>query len=179
MTCLTRSRACRAAALAAVLLPGVILLPPLAGASGDGGGATGTESVVAASWGATASVTSMSFTSATVQTSDVTNTGTVGLTAESFVVSVSEPTSGSPTFGVFACSVAWVSTTCSGGSGTQLGGSLSANSTTTVTSTVALATGAVEYLQVEPTAVTSSTTVTLSPHISSPSQVRAAVVTDQ
>src|SRR5665213_2992896 len=179
MKCLTCSTACRTAATAAVLLLGVVLLPPIAGASGLGARAQGTEAVTSANWGATASVTSMTFTSNTFQTSNVTNTGNVALVAESFIVTISKPLFGAPTFKVFRCTVPWVTNKCSGGAGTQIGGTLAANSTTTITSALALAVGAVEYLQVEPATVFVSTTVTLSPHIVAPSQLRAAVHTNQ
>ena len=179
MKCLTRSTACRTAATTAVLLLGVALLPPIAGASGLGGRAQGIEAVTSATWGATASVTSMTFTTNTSQTSDVTNTGDVDLVAESFVVTVSNTAIGNPKFKVFRCAVPWVATKCSGGAGTQIGGTLASNSTTTITSVLALAVGVVEYLQVEPANVPRSTTVTISPRIAAPSQVRAAVHTNQ
>lgn len=179
MKCRTRSRACRTAAPAAVLLLGVVLLPPFAGASGVKGAVAQTESVAAASWGATASVTSMTFTTSTFQTSNVTNTGTVALVAESYLVTISKPASGTPTFKVFTCAVAWVSTKCSGGSGTQVGGTLASNSSTTITLTAALAVGTVEYLQIEPTSVVASTVVTISPRVAAPSQVRVGVATNQ
>ena len=155
------------------------LLPPIAGASGLGGRAQGTEAVTSANWGATASVTSMTFTTNTVQTSNVTNTGNVALVAESFVVTISNPAFGAPTFKVFRCAVPWVATKCSGGAGTQIGGTLAANSTTTITSVLALAVGAVEYLKVKPATIFASTTVALSPQIAAPGQVRVAVHTSQ
>ena len=176
---LTHSRACRTAAVAAVLLLGVGLVPPIAAAAGVGGRVTGTEAVTAGTWGATASVTSMVFTSSTVQTSKITNSGTIALTAQSYTVTVSTPASGSPTFKVFQCGVAWVGNLCSGLAGTQVGGTLAKGSSTTVTSTTALAPAAAVYLQVEPTGVTSSTTVTVTPKVTSPGQLRAAVKTNQ
>jgi len=179
MKCLTCSTACRTAATAAVLLLGVVLLPPIAGASGLGARAQGTEAVTSANWGATASVTSMTFTSNTFRTSNVTNTGIVALVAESFVVTISKPLIGAPTFKVFRCTVPWAANKCFSGAGTQIGATLVANSTTTITSARALAVDAVEYLQVEPATATASTTVTLSPQIAAPSQVRAAVHTNQ
>ncbi len=165
--------------MAAVLLLGVALVPPLAGAAGMGGKTTGSESVTAAKWGVTASVTSMTFTSSTDQTSNVTNSGTVALAAQSYSVTVSKPIIFSPTFKIFECAVAWVSGTCSGGAGTQIGGTIPSNATTLITSTTAMAVGAVVYLQVEPTLVFFSTTVTISTQVAAPSQVRAAVVTNQ
>ena len=175
----THRRACRTAALAAVLLLGVGLLPTIASATGISGTAHGSESVTAGTWGATASVTSMVFTTSSYQTSAVTNSGSIVLVAQSYSVSVSKPASGVPTFKVFRCAVAWVSTKCARGAGTQVGGTLAANSVTTITSTTTLAVGSAVYLQVEPAGVTSSTTVTLSPRVSSPTQLRAAVKTNQ
>ena len=176
---LTHRRACRTAATAAVLLLAVGPVPALASAAGIGGRATGTGSVTVGTWGVTASVTSMVFTTNTYQTSTVANAGSIALTAQSYSVTVSKPASGAPTFKVFRCAVAWVSTKCSGGAGTQVGGTLAANSTTTITSTTALAAGAAVYLQVEPATVTVSTTVTLSPRVTSPTQLRAALKTNQ
>ena len=175
----THHRACRTAALAAVLLLGVGLAPQSASAAGIGGRSSGTESVTAGTWGVTATVTSMVFTTNTFQTSTVTNSGSIALTAQSYAVTISKPAAGAPTFKVFQCAVAWVATKCSGGAGTQVGGTLAANSTTTITSTTALAVGASVYLQVQPTSVTSSTTVNLSPKVTSPTQLRAAVKTNQ
>ena len=175
----THSRACRTVAPAAVLLLGVGLVPPIASAAGLGGKATGNESVTAGTWGATASVTTMTFTSNTFQTSTVTNSGSIALSAQSYSVTVSNPVSGSPTIKVFQCAVAWVATKCSGTAGTQVGTTLAKNSTTTITSTTALAAAASVFLQVEPVGVTSSTTVTISPRVTSPTQLRAAVKTSQ
>jgi hypothetical protein len=179
MHSLTHTRACRTAATAAVLLLGVGLVPPIASAAGIGGRATGAEAVTVGTWGATASVTSMVFTTNTYQTSKITNTGSITLSAQSYSVTVSNPASGSPTFKVYQCTVAWVGNLCSGGTGTQVGTTLSKNSTTTITSTTALAAAAAVYLQVEPTSVTASTTLTLSTKVTSPAQLRAAVKTNQ
>jgi hypothetical protein len=175
----THRNAGRTAALAAVLLCGVALVPPIAGAAGLGGTAVGNESVTAAKWGVTASVTTMTFTTTADQTSTVTNNGTVALVAESYSVTVSNPTGGSPTFKVFQCAVAWSGNLCSGTAGTQVGGTLAKNSTTTITSTTAMAVSGLLYLQVEPTGVTASTVVTISTKIAAPSQLRAAVKTNQ
>jgi len=172
-------RGSRTAALAAVLLVGLGVVPPIASAAGISGRATGGSSVTVGTWGATASVTSMVFTTSTDQTSTVTNSGSIALVAQSYSVTVSTPPSGTPTFKVFQCAVAWRATRCSGRTGTQVGGTLVANSTTTITSTTTLASGAAAYLQVEPTGVLTSTTVTLSPRVTSPTQLRAAVTTNQ
>jgi hypothetical protein len=53
--------------------------PSIASAAGIGGKATGSESVTVGTWGATASVTSMVFTTNTDQTATVTNTGSIAV----------------------------------------------------------------------------------------------------
>jgi hypothetical protein len=179
MSCFIHIRACRTAATAAVLLLGVAFLPPIASAAGLGARATGSGSVTVGKWGTTASVTSMVFTTTTDQASTVTNTGSIALSAESFSVTVSTPALGSSRFNLFECPVAWVGNLCSGGPGTQLGPRLRSGTTTVVTSTTALAVGSAIYLQVEPTRVSSSTTVTISSEVMSPSQLRAAIRTNQ
>jgi hypothetical protein len=92
---------------------------------------------------------------------------------------VSTPTRGAPTFKVFECTSAWVANRCAGGAGTQVGGTLARGTTTTVTAAVALNPAAVLYLQVEPTGVIASTTVTITTLVTAPTQVRAAVKTNQ
>jgi hypothetical protein len=124
--------------------------------------ADGTESVTSGIWAATLSATSLTFTTNTKQTS-----------------TVSKPASGSPTFKIFVCAVPWSGGTCSGGLGTAVGGTFSKNTTTTVNSAVVPALAGAVYLQVEPTAVTSSTTVTLGTSIKSTTQLRAAIRTNQ
>ncbi len=166
--------------MAAVLLLGASGLPSGAAAAGVAkASVAGSESVTSGKWTATASTTSMTFTTTTNQTSTVTNTGTIALSAISYKVTVSTPASGSPTFTLFTCAVAWVSNKCSGAAGTQVGGTFAKTSTTTVTSTTVPPLSGSVYLQVEPAAVTSSVTVTLGTSISSPSQLRAAVKTNQ
>lgn len=108
------------------------------------------------------------FTANTDQTSTITNTGTIAHSAITYRITVSNPSSGSPTFTIYVCTVAWFSNRCSGGSGTQVGGTFTKNLTTTVTSSVVPALGGSIYLQVEPAAVTSSTTVTLAALVTSP-----------
>ena len=177
-----RGNAGRTAAAAAVLLlAGVMVLatPLSAGAANHKGTAVGSEAVVSGTWKATAATTSMTFTTNTFQTSKITNTGTIALSAISYKVTISNPASGTPTFKVFACAVAWVSNLCSGGAGTQAGATLAKNTTTTVSSTVVPAVAANVYLQVEPASVTSSVTVTLGTSIAAPAQLRAAVKTNQ
>ena len=165
--------------MATVLLLGVALVPPIASAAGFNGKSTGSASVAAGTWGAKASVTSMVFTTNTFQTSTITNSGTVALSAESYSVTVSKPVSGTPTFKVFQCGTTWVSNLCSGGAGTQVGGTLAANSTTIISSSTALAAAGTLFLQVQPTLNTASTTVTLAPSVTSPNQLRAAVKANQ
>ncbi len=175
---ITHRRACRTAATAAVLLLGVGLVPSIASAAGIGGAATGTEAVTVGTWGATASVTSMTFTTNTDQTSVVTNTGSIALSAQSYVVTISRPAGRLPRFRVYECAVPWVGTSCSGGTGTPVGGVLPSNATTTITSTTALAAAGSVYLLVRPIRVSRATTVTLTPQVTSPSQLRAAVQTN-
>jgi len=172
-------RASRTVATATVLLCLAVCLPTPAGALNNRGTAAKSEAVASGSWTATAATTSMTFTGNTDQTSTITNTGTVALSAISYKVTISTPSSGSPTFKVYACAVAWATNLCSGGAGTQAGGSLAKGSTTTVSSTVVPPIGGKVYLQVEPAGVTSSTTVTLGTSITSPTQLRAAVKTNQ
>ena len=179
MSCFIHFRVCRAAATAAVLLLGVALLPPIASASGLGAHAKGSESVTAGTWGTTESVSTMTFTGETDQTSTVTNSGSIALSAESFSVTISRPTFFLSLFTIYECAVPWVGNECSGGAGTQLGGTLESNSTTVVTSTAALAVGSSLYLQVEPELVFTSTTVTFSSEVTSPTQLRAAIKTNQ
>lgn len=112
----------------------------------------------------------MTFTTNPFQTPNVTNTGAGGATAESFLETVSTPASGAPSVKVSTCAVVWVATMCSGGAGTQFGGTLAAKSSTTITFAVALAGGVVQYLKVEPAAVTVSGTVTVSPRIAAPTR---------
>ena len=69
-------RAGRAVATATALLLGVALVPPVAGAVPIRGVAVGSESVTSGTWGVRASVTTMTFTNNTYQTSNATNTGT-------------------------------------------------------------------------------------------------------
>ena len=169
----------RTVALATVLLCVGLATSVPAGAASNTGIATGSEAITSGTWAAVAATTSMTFTTNTNQTSKITNTGTIALSAISYKVTVSNPASGSPTFKVFACAVAWASNLCSGGAGTQAGGTLAKNSTTTVSSTVVPAVGGAVYLQIEPASVTSSVTVTLGTSITSPTQLRAAVKTNQ
>jgi hypothetical protein len=169
----------RTAATAAVLLCIVLTLPAAAAAASNKGTAQGGGSLTAGRWAATAATTSMTFTASTNQASTITNTGTIALSAISYKVTISNPVSGSPTFKVYACGVAWVSNLCSGGAGTQAGGTLAKSSTTTVSSIVVPVVGGKVYLQVEPASVTSSVTVTLGTSITSPAQLRAAIRTNQ
>jgi len=75
--------------------------------------------------------------------------------------------------------MAWVATKCSGSAGTRVGGMFAANSSTTITSTTSLAPWAAAYLKVEAKRVTSPTTVTLTPEVTSPTQLRTTVDTGQ
>jgi hypothetical protein len=174
-----RRRAGRKAAVAAIALVTALALPTVAGAAGVRARSTGTSTVSAGTWGVAATVTSMTFTTNTAQTSTVTNIGTVALTAHSYSVTISKPPGRAPTFNVYRCPVAWVSTTCPGGAGTQIGGTLSANSTTTISTTTALAPGASIYLEVQPSGVRRATTVSITPQVTAPSQIRVPVQSNQ
>ena len=162
-----------------VLIAGMGTLPAIVGAAGVGARATGISSLSVGTWGAKASLTSMTFTSNSVQTLTVTNIGTIALSARSYSVTISKPAGKAPTFTFFRCAVAWVSTTCSRGAGNQIGGTLAAGSTTMITSTAPLAPGASMYLQVAPSGVKRATTVTIVPQISSPAELRDPVQSDQ
>lgn len=165
--------------VAVVVLLGALAVPAIAGAAGLRARATGAPAMVAGTWGVTASVTSMTFTTNTDQTSTVTNVGTVSLSAQSYSVAISRPTGRAPTFRVFRCPVAWVFTTCPGGAGVQIGGTLSANTTTVITSTATMAPGVTAYLEVQPSGVRRATTVTITPQVTAPSQLRAPVQSNQ
>jgi len=170
----------RTAAVATVLVLMAAAGSGRAGAAGVvKGTAKGTESVSSGKWAATLSATSLTFTTNAYRTSTATNTGTIALVGISYKVTVSNPVSGSPTFKLFVCAVAWSGGTCSGGPGTLVGGPFPKNSTTTVNSAVVPPLAGAVFLQVEPASVTSSTTVTLGTSIKSATQLRAAVNTNQ
>jgi len=177
---LIRLNACRTAAIAAVLLLGVGLVPSPAGAARIGGKTTGTESISSATWGATASVTSMTFTSRTSQYSTVTNSGDVALVAESFLVTVSNPGPPTPTFTIYACTSPWTGRRCNGGFGTQIGGPFATGTSTTVSAAFPIVVGGSIYLKVRPSmGGIQATTVTVMPEVTAPSQVQAPVTTNQ
>jgi len=176
----TNRRVRRTAATAVILALGVGLVPPIASAAGLGGRATGGGAVATGTWGATASVTSMTFTSNTAQTTTVANTGSVALGAESYSVTLTKPFFFTPTVSLFECPVPWERGACPGGTGTRIGGTLVAPTTTTITSTTPLAVGSSTYLQVEPTGVFFlPMTVTLTPEVTSPAQLRAPIRTNR
>jgi hypothetical protein len=172
--------ACRTAAATAVLLLVVLAVPSRAEAVGVvKAKAAKTESVTSGKWLATVSPTTLTFTTNTAQTSTVANTGTIALTAISYKVTISNPATGSPTFTLFVCPVAWSGGTCSGGTGTQIGTTYAHNSTVTVSSAVVPAVGGNAFLQATPAGVTSSVSMTLGTSISSATQLRAAIKTNQ
>jgi hypothetical protein len=164
----------------AVLLAVGLTAPCPAGAAAKVSGvASRAEAVSTGTWAATASTTSMAFATNADQLSTVSNTGTIALSAISYKVTVSNPSSGAPTFTLWTCAVAWVSNKCSGGAGTQVGGTFAKNSTTTVASTQVPTLSGSVYLQVQPATVTSPVTVTLGTSITSPTQLRASIKTSQ
>ena len=124
-------------------------------------------------------MTTLAFSSNVDQVVVVTNTGSIALTARTYAVTISKPKGKAPAFKVFRCAVAWVSNRCSGGAGTQIGGTLNANATTSIISTAPLTPGASMYLQVEPSGVTATTTVQIVPQVTAPSQLRAPIQTNQ
>jgi len=174
-----RGRTGRKTAVVATALLATLAFPAVAGAAGLRARATGNSSVAAVNWGVVASVTSMTFTTNTDQTSTITNTGTVALSAQSYTVTISQPKGRAPTFTVYRCPVPWVASTCPGGTATQIGGTLTANSTTILTSVAAMDPGASIYLEVQPSGVRRATTVTIMPQVTAPSQLRAPVRSNQ
>lgn len=152
---------------------------PSAFAGSSKGTATGVESVSSGSWGASASPSSLSFAASGSQTSTLTDTGSVALAAVTYTVTISKPSTGTPTFTLYVCPVAWSSGKCQGGSGTQIGSTYQANAQAQATSVVVPGVGSSYYLQATGSSVKSTTTMTLSLAVSSPSQLRAAVSTNQ
>ncbi len=166
--------------VSAVLVFAALALPSSAGAAGKAAASVvGSESVTSGTWGATVSPATLTFTTNTAQTATVTNTGTLALVGIGYTVTISKPTGGSPTFTLYACAVAWSGGKCSGGTGTKVGTSYSKNTSTPVTSTVVPAVGGSVYLQATPTGVSSSVSMTLATTVTSASQLRARVVTNQ
>ncbi len=170
----------RTVATATVLLLAAVV-PAGAAAAGSvhHASAGGTEAVTSGVWAATAAPASLTFTDDTPQTSMVTNTGTVSLTGIGYDVTVSNPASGTPSFDVYVCPVAWSGGTCSGGAGTPVGGTFVSGSSTSVSSGVVPALGGHVYLEAVPSSVTSSVTVTLGTSIDPATQLRAPQVTNQ
>lgn len=169
-----RSGASRAAAAAAALLCFTLAFPSIAGAANTGTG-IGTETVASGSWGATLSATAFTFTSRTDQNATVTNSGSLALTGISYQVTIGK--AAGERFALYVCTTAWVATRCGGGSGTQVGGTLSTGTTTTVTSTVVPPLAGHVYLQLEPSGPARTVTVTMATEITS-SQLRATVTTN-
>ncbi len=166
----------RTVATATVLLLTAFALPTVAGADSTVG--AGLEAVTSGSWAATASPASLTFTSDATQSSVVANVGTLGLSAVSFEMTISLPATGAPTFTVFVCDVPWSSGSCAGGPGTEVGGTFSAGTTTTATTSVVPPLGGSVDLLVVPTSVVSSVTVTLGTSIDA-AQLRSPLTTNQ
>ena len=170
----------RIAVSAAVLLFGALTLPGTAAATAKAAASVaGSESVTSATWGAKATASVLTFTTNVAQTSTVANTGTIALSGVGYTVTISNPTSGSPSFTLYACATAWSGGKCGGGTGTKVGTTYAKNTTTPVTSTVVPAVGGSVYLQATPSGVTSSVSMTLVTTITSAGQLRARVVTNQ
>lgn len=178
-TSLPRRIVDRVAAGVVILTVAVSATPTAASATVARAGVVASSSLTSAKWGATVTPTPLTFTAAASQSATVTNVGTVALVGIGYKVTISNPTTGSPTFTLHVCSVAWSSGKCSGGSGTPVGGAFTKNSTANVTSTVVPPVGGSAYLQATAASVGSSVTMTLATSISSSTQLRAHLATNQ
>ena len=178
---MTHLRTCASmtVALAAVLLCMALTVPSTAGATSTRGITGGNEAVSSGTWAAMAATTAMTFTTNTDQTSTVANTGTIALSAISYKVTISNPTSGLSHLqdlrlrgGLGVQQVQW---RCGNAGRWNPGQELDHHGE--------LDGGAAAqrhaYLQVEPASITSTVTVTLATLILSPSQLRAAIKTNQ
>jgi hypothetical protein len=158
------------------------------GASGSSlvkGKTTGTEQLTSSAFGASAGPTSFTWNLiGGSQTSTVSNTGTVALSAITYTVTVSSGI-GLTTFTLAVCTVAWSGGLCGGGAGTAIGGTYAIGSTTHVNSSVVPPVGGDVYLKATASGVTvTSITMSLSLAVTGSStpastQVRAAVTTNQ
>ena len=169
----------RVAAGAVILTVAVGAAPNAASATGARAGVVASSSLTSAKWGATVTPTPLTFAAAASQSATVTNVGTIALVGIGYKVTISNPTTGSPTFTLHVCAVAWSSGKCSGGSGTPVGGTFAKNTTTNVTSSVVPPVEGSLYLEATAASVGSSVTMTLATSISSSTQLRARLATNQ
>ncbi|HLN17044.1 MAG TPA: hypothetical protein VK277_09885 [Acidimicrobiales bacterium] len=166
----------------AILALAVVAAPIAAGgASKLTGVATGSEQVTSGTWGASASPTSFSFNSNTEMTSTVANTGTIAITQISYTVTISTPAGGNPRLTLFVCTVPWNASHKCTGTQAQIGGTYTKGTVTTSPSNEVPAVGGDVYLQATSAAVKAGTTVTmtLSLAVSSATQIRAPITTNQ
>ncbi|HXX90907.1 MAG TPA: hypothetical protein VEI83_11880 [Acidimicrobiales bacterium] len=163
-----------------MLLAG-ILAPDVASAALDHGTARGTEAAASAAWGAAPSPATLTWGlgSAARQTATVANTGGVALTAMTYKVVMSNGLTLS-TWSLAACATPWVAGLCNGGTGSAVGGTYRAGTTTTVTSTLVPPVGGSSYLQATASSVPALTvTMTLTITVAGRSQTRTPVVTNR
>jgi len=172
----------RIVAVAAIVLFATVLTPDGAGAQPNRGAVQSTETVTSGTWGASASPTAWTWTSggASRQTTVVTSTGSIALTQVTYQVTISAGP-GATTFTLEACARPWNGGGhCPSGGATSIGGTYAIGSITTVGSSFVPALGGVIYLQATASgAVTTTITMTLQLSVTSPSQLRAGIITSQ
>jgi len=177
-----RHRARAAAVTTAAALLSLLVAPVGAVAAPNRGVGSGAETVSSGTWGASASPATPTWTTGQGgrKLSTETNTGTLALSALTYKVTISSG-SGTTTFTLAACPVAWDGGgNCPGGGSTTIGGTYTIGSTTTVSSTDVPNVGGALYLKATASNnVTSAITMTLQLSVTSPSQLRAPVVTNQ
>lgn len=175
-------RARTTAATAAVVLLLTLLNPGAAGALTLHANVLGSETVTSGSWGAVAAPTTMTWTTGggTNQTTTVTNTGNIALTGLTYEVTVSAG-AGATSFTLQACTRQWnKGGHCPGHTETAIGGSYALSSVTTVnSSSVPAPAGAIYVEAIASGAVTTTVTMTLQISVTSITEVRAPIVTDQ
>jgi hypothetical protein len=168
--------------MAAVVLLSALYNPGDAEAQTLRGWVSNTERVASSSWGAAATPATLTWTNGggARHTTTVTNTGTIVLTGVTYKVIVSAGT-GTIRFTLKACARPWNSGgTCPGGGATTIGGPYALGSVTTVNSSFVPPLGGVIYLQATASrAVTTTITMTLQISVTSSTQVRARIVTNQ
>ncbi|HTZ10719.1 MAG TPA: hypothetical protein VMB72_16720 [Acidimicrobiales bacterium] len=173
------------ATIVVALLAALVVAPATAVGGVLKGTAAGTESVSSGSWGASVAPTSLTWTSNSSQTATVTNTGTIALVQLTYQITVTfDAAKDNPVLTLAVCTSAWSGGKCNGGAGTNIpaNGNYDVNGTTTETSTVVPPLSGHVYLQ----ATSSGTfrqsqplTMAFVPEVAGPSQLRAAVKTDQ
>jgi hypothetical protein len=169
-------------AVATVALLTTVLMPGEAGALPNRGATHGPETVTTGTWGAAASPSTLTWAVAGSrrQTTTVTNTGTVALTQLTYKVTMSSGI-GTATFRLAACANVWTAGgACPGGGATAIGGTYAIGSITTVMSPFVPAVGGNFYLKATASrAVTATITMTLQISVTSNTQLRARIVSNQ